>query len=77
MVEKDFGQDFIPVDELDRAQIKYIYGIATQADLNLAESLPFFTRISLRQNLKQMKRIGFETHIIRIPMTEGTDTEPA
>jgi len=77
LVEKDFGQDFIPVDELDRAQIKYIYGIATQADLNLAESLPFFTRISLRQNLKQMKRIGFETHIIRIPMTEGTDTEPA
>jgi len=65
--DEKFGKDFISIDKLDRNEITYVFVIAMKKDGDLSDNLPFFSKISLRQSIRNLERMGFKVQIIRIP----------
>ncbi len=59
--------DYINVDNLNRKEITFIYAICMQNDGRIADNLPFFSKISLRQSIKNLIKYDFNVKLIRIP----------
>ena len=66
-VKSKFGDNFIEEDNINRSEITFVYGIGIESDGRIAETLPFFSKISLRQNIKALKKLAYNIEIIRIP----------
>ncbi|EMB21671.1 DUF6119 family protein [Treponema denticola] len=67
-VKSKFGDNFIEEDNINRSEITFVYGIGIESDGRIAETLPFFSKISLRQNIKALKKLAYNIEIIRIPL---------
>ena len=59
--------DYINVDNLNRKEITFIYAICIEKDGKIADNLPFFSKISLRQSIKNLIKYDFNVKLIRIP----------
>jgi uncharacterized protein (TIGR04141 family) len=55
-------------DHLEREGVTYVFAIASDAEGSLAESLPFFSKVNLRNATKDIQRIGFGVRIFKIPL---------
>ena len=71
-VEGELGKNFLDTNNLNRSEITFVYAISMRKDGTLAENLPFFSKISLRQNIKDLRRFNFQLKAIKIPMEEKT-----
>lgn len=71
-VKKKLGTNFLNSVKLDRSEIKFIYAISMKKEGSLSDNLPFFSKISLRQNIKDLRRLNFDLNIIKISMEEKT-----
>lgn len=69
-VKSKFGDNFINVDNIERSEITFVYGIGIENDGPIADSLPFFSKISLRQNIRALKKLAYNIEIVRIPFEE-------
>ncbi len=67
----NFGQNFIDLDNLDRTQVTFVYAICMNKDGRLARNLPFFSKISLRAAINQLKMFNFNVRLLRIPFLES------
>lgn len=65
-----FGQNFIGLDNLDRTQITFVYAICMDKEGRLARNLPFFSKISLRAAISQLKMFNFNVGLLRIQFQE-------
>ena len=59
--------DFIDLDNLNRKDITFVYAICIKKDGRIADNLPFFSKISLRQSIKNLRILDFNVKLIRIP----------
>lgn len=59
--------DFIDINNPKRDEITFVYAIAMKKDGRLSSNLPFFSKISLRQSIKNLTKMGFNVKLIRIP----------
>lgn len=59
--------DFIDLDNLNRKEITFVYAICIKKDGRIADNLPFFSKISLRQSIKNLRILDFNVKLIRIP----------
>ena len=66
-VKSKFGDNFIGEDNINRSEITFVYGIGIESDGCIADTLPFFSKISLRQNIRDLKKLAYNVQIIRIP----------
>jgi uncharacterized protein (TIGR04141 family) len=60
-------QNFIDLDNLNRKEITFVYAICIKKDGKIADNLPFFSKISLRQSIKNLRTLDFNVKLIRIP----------
>lgn len=70
-VKSKFGDNFIGKDNINRSEITFVYGIGIESDGRIADTLPFFSKISLRQNIKALKKLAYNIEIIRIPFKKN------
>lgn len=70
-VKSKFGDNFIEEDNINRSEITFVYGIGIENDGRIADSLPFFSKISLRQNIRALKKLAYNIQIIRIPFKKN------
>ena len=64
--KQQFGDKWITGGELIRTDFTYVYGIGMKHTGTLADNLPFFSKISLRQNIKELKKLNFNVKIVKI-----------
>lgn len=64
--ESKFGKSWINPTELVRTEITFVYAIGMHSAGSLADNLPFFSKISLRQNIKDIKKLNFDVRIVKI-----------
>lgn len=55
------------LEQPDRQKITFVFAIASDAAERLANSLPFFSKVTLRQARKSIERMGFKVRVYRIP----------
>ena len=72
---KDKFKEFLQIDNLNRKDITYVYAICMQTEGKISANLPFFSKISLRQSIKNLEKLNFNVKIIRIPFEEKDDFE--
>lgn len=60
-------KSFIDIKNPQRTEITFVYAIAMKKDGRLSANLPFFSKISLRQSIKNLTKMGFNVKLIRIP----------
>ncbi|MFA5426594.1 MAG: DUF6119 family protein [Sulfurimonas sp.] len=60
-------KNFIDINNPQRNEITFVYAIAMKKDGRLSANLPFFSKISLRQSIKNLTKMGFNVKLIRIP----------
>lgn len=60
-------KSFIDIKNPQRTEITFVYAIAMKKDGRLSSNLPFFSKISLRQSIKNLTKMGFNVKLIRIP----------
>ena len=70
-VKSKFGDNFIEEDNVNRSEITFVYGIGIESDGRIANTLPFFSKISLRQNIRALKKLAYNVEIIRIPFKKN------
>lgn len=63
--------DFIDINNPKRDEITFVYAIAMKKDGRLSSNLPFFSKISLRQSIKNLTKMGFNVKLIRIPFEKS------
>lgn len=61
-----FGNNWINPTDLVRTEITFVYAIGMHSAGSLADNLPFFSKISLRQNIKDIKKLNFDVRIVKI-----------
>ena len=61
--------DFIDANILNRNEITYVYAIVMEKNGTLSDNLPFFSKISLRQSIKALEKMGFKVNILKINYT--------
>jgi len=66
-------QDFLQIDNLNRNEITYVYAICMKTEGKISDNLPFFSKISLRQSIKNLEKLNFNVKIMRIPFEENDD----
>lgn len=59
--------NFIDINNPKRDEITFVYAIAMKKDGRISNNLPFFSKISLRQSIKNLIKMGFNVKLIRIP----------
>ena len=71
-VKSKFGDNFIGEDNINRSEITFVYGIGIENENgdHIADTLPFFSKISLRQSIRALKKLAYNVQIIRIPFTK-------
>jgi len=71
-VKSKFGDNFIGEDNINRSEITFVYGIGIEIENgdHIADTLPFFSKISLRQSIRALKKLAYNVQIIRIPFTK-------
>lgn len=60
-------KSFIDIKNPQRTEITFVYAIAMKKAGRLSANLPFFSKISLRQSIKNLTKMGFNVKLIRIP----------
>lgn len=70
-VQSKFGINFIDIEKINRSEITFVYGIGIEQEGRIADSLPFFSKISLRQNIRALKKLAYNIEIVRIPFEEN------
>lgn len=60
-------KSFIDIKNPQRTEITFVYAIAMKKEGRLSTNLPFFSKISLRQSIKNLTKMGFNVKLIRIP----------
>ncbi len=70
-----FGENFINVNNLNRSEITFVYGIGLEKEGKISELLPFFSKISLRQNIRDLKKLDYNIQLVRIPICKQNPSE--
>ena len=70
-VKSKFGDNFIEKDNINRSEITFVYGIGIESDGRIADTLPFFSKISLRQSIRALKKLAYNIQIIKIPFKKN------
>jgi uncharacterized protein (TIGR04141 family) len=61
----------LPIQKMSRPdadKITFVYAIATDSSQKLASSLPFFSKVNLRQAKKNIERLGYKVRLYKIPL---------
>lgn len=56
----------IEIENLDKSNIQFIFAIATQKDGRVTDSLPFFSKVSLRYARKEIENLGIKVLLYKI-----------
>ncbi|MCC6802309.1 MAG: TIGR04141 family sporadically distributed protein, partial [Anaerolineae bacterium] len=70
LLPEDWRSIIDPLD-LDKSAITFVYAISSNKDEPLSKSLPFFSKVSLRQHKKEIERMGFKVTLCRIAYSDG------
>ena len=61
----------LPIQKIGRPEadkITFVYAIATDSSKKLSSSLPFFSKVNLRQAKKNIERLGYNVRLYKIPI---------
>lgn len=64
---KNWKLPFQKIGRPEADKITFVYAIATKSSQKLASSLPFFSKVNLRQAKKNIERLGYKVRLYKIP----------
>jgi uncharacterized protein (TIGR04141 family) len=56
------------INNLDKREITYVYAVASKKGGPFINTLPFFSKVSLRNAVRSIQRLGFNVSIYKIPI---------
>ena len=65
---KSWTLPFQKMGRIEADKITFVFAIATDRRSKLAASLPFFSKVNLRQAKKNIERLGYKVRLYKIPL---------
>lgn len=77
-VQQQVPDDWEPLfdlDKPDKESLTFVFAIAAMREGDFVETLPFFSKVNLRQFVRGIKRMSYKVKLCRIPAADGAVAE--